>query len=209
MLDHGFEVVQINYWKELGREIQTTVGEMHGLVLLTHNSVEFSDIVQFLNKIRKKEQQTVLYISLVNSFKHIKNTLEVTPLINKRLFVVDCVSGFVIELQDSVDCVYRKPPSNLEKMKEMIMSNIRLVNPNMIVVDSLSQFINFSVPRDAELHELYKFLKNIKEDALGITNDTILLLYDDKMGSMKKLPTIFANLIIKLEVIKEKIQWED
>ena len=39
------EIVQINYWKELHKEINKTIAEIHGLVLLTHNSVFFSDIV--------------------------------------------------------------------------------------------------------------------------------------------------------------------
>lgn len=203
------EIVQVNYWRELRKEIKKTIGEMHGLVLLTHNSVEFSDIVDFLNKIKKDEHTTLLYISLVNSYKHIKQSLEKKPLVNKKLSVVDCVSGFVLELQDEINCIYRKPPYNLNEMKELIIKNIRRVNPNIIVVDSLTQFINFSSPKETDMHELYKFLKSIKEDAMGITNDTVILLYDDKMGSMKKLPTLFTNLILKLEVIREQIEWKD
>ena len=123
--------------------------------------------------------------------------------------MVDCVSGFVIELKDTIDCIYRKPPHNLEEMKDLIIKNIHITNPNIIVVDSLSQFINFSTPKDNEIRELYKFLKSIREDAIGITNDTIILLYDDKMGSMKKLPTLFTDLILRLEVIREQVEWRD
>jgi archaellum biogenesis ATPase FlaH len=119
------------------------------------------------------------------------------------------VSGFVIEHHDTTDCAYRKPPENLGEMKELIMENISLVNPNIIVVDSLSQFINFSMPKDDEIRNLYKFLKSIKEDAMGLTRDAIILIYDDKMGSMKKLPTLFTDLILKLEVIKEEYAWAD
>jgi hypothetical protein len=65
------------------------------------------------------------------------------------------------------------------------------------------------VPKEDELHELYFFLKELKDQAMSVTTDTVLLLYDDKLGSMKKLPTMFTNLILKLEVIKEKISWKD
>ena len=99
------KIVQVNIWKELRKEINKTIGRLSGLVLLTHNSVEFSDIVDFLNKIRRDEQINVLYISLINSYKHIKETLEKKPLINKKLFVVDCVSGFLIEIQDDFSCI--------------------------------------------------------------------------------------------------------
>ncbi|MEA3457266.1 MAG: hypothetical protein U9R21_01150 [Candidatus Thermoplasmatota archaeon] len=203
------EIVQVNYWREIRKDINKVVGDIHGLVLLTHNSIEFIDIVDFLNKIRKDERLTVLYISLVNSYSNIKNALKAKPLDSKELFVVDCVSGFLIEIQDSVGCVYRKPPSNLEEMKDLIMKNIRMINPNIIVMDSLTQFINFTTPKDRELHEFYKFLKSMKEDAMGLINDTVILLYDDKMGSMKKLPILFADYILKLEIIREEIEWKD
>jgi hypothetical protein len=202
-------IVQVNYWKEMRKEIKETIGNIRGVVLLTHNSVEFSDIVDFLNNIRRGKHLTVLYISLINSYSHIKNTIVEKPLESKKLFVVDCVTSFVTKHQDTTDCVYRKPPQNLGEMKELIMENIDWANPNIIVVDSLSQFINFSMPRDDEIHDLYKFLKSIKEDAMGITRDAIILIYDNKTGLMKKLPTLFTDLILKLEVIKEEYGWED
>jgi hypothetical protein len=204
-----FKVVQLNYWKEMRKEINKTFDSLHGLVLLTHNSIEFSDIIDFLNNLRRNQEKTVLYISLINSYSLIKQTLQAHPLPLKKLFVVDCVSGFLIELQDLIQCVYRRPPLDLKEMKNLIMKNIQWSNPNIIVVDSISQFINFTTPTDEELQSLYIFLKSIKEDALGITRDAIILLYDDKMGSMKKLPTMFTDAIMKLEVIKEKPEWKD
>jgi archaellum biogenesis ATPase FlaH len=202
-------IVQVNYWKEIRKEINKTFESLHGLVLLTHNSIEFSDIIDFLNDLRRNQETTVLYISLISSYNHIKQTLQIHPLPSKKLFVVDCVSGFLLELQDSVQCVYRKPPSNLDEMKNLIMKNIQWSNPNIIVVDSISQFINFTTPTDEELRNLIIFLKSIKEGALGITRDVIILLYDDKIGLMKKLPTMFTDVIMKLEVIKEKPEWKD
>ena len=203
------EVVQVNYWREIRKEINKTIDNIQGLVLLTHNSVEFTDIIDFLNKVRKKEKKTILYISLVNSYSNIKKQLEIKPLDSIKFFVVDCVSNFIIEHEDTIDCIYSNPPYNLEGMKELILENIGVSQPNIIVIDSLSQFINFSIPTDEELHNLYSFLKLLRKDALGILNDTIILLYDDKMGPMKKLPTLFIDIIIKLEVIREKIKWRD
>jgi hypothetical protein len=204
-----FQVAQVNYWKEIRKELDKTFKSLHGVILLTHNSVEFTDLIEFLKNMRGNQQTTVLYISLINSYSHIKNTLQTHPLPLKKLFVVDCVSGFLIEIQDSIYCVYRKPPNNLEEMKNLIMKNIQWSNPNIIVVDSISQFINFTVPTDEELHNLYEFLLSIKEDTLGVTCDAIILVYDDRLGSMKKLPTMFTDAILKLEVIKEKPEWKD
>jgi len=202
------KIIQINYWKESRKELNKIIGEMNGLVLLTHNSVEFPGIVDFLNIIKKNEQTILLYISLINSYRHIKQSLETAPLIKKKLVVVDCASGFV-EIPDTIDCAYRQPPSNLEELKNLIMTNIHRVNPNMVVIDSLTQFINFTMPKDQEVHELYKFLRSIKGNAIGITCDTIILTYDDRMGSMKRLPTLFTDMILKLEVIREKVEWKD
>ena len=203
------KVVQVNYWKEIRKEINKTLESIHGLVLLTHNSIEFSDLIDFLNNLHRNQRATVLYISLINSYNHIKQTLQAYPLLLKKLYVVDCVSGFLLDQQDTINCVYRKPPQNLEEMKYLIIKNIQWSNPNIVVVDSISQFINFTVPTEAELHNLYSFLRSIKEDALGIIRDAIILLYNDKMGSLKKLPTMFTDVIIKLEVIKEKPEWKD
>jgi hypothetical protein len=202
-------VVQVNYWKEIKKEINEEINSMHGLVLVTHNSVEFSDVVDFFNIIRKDEDITILYISLINSYSHIKRVLEEKLMPSKKLFVVDCVSGFLIEIQDEIQCVYRRPPRNLKEMKQLIVNNLHLCSPHIVVIDSLSQYINFSVPKEDELHELYFFLKELKDQAMSVTTDTVVLLYDDKLGSMKKLPTMFTNLILKLEVIKEKVSWKD
>ena len=204
------QVVQINYWIEIRKEINKTFDSLHGLVLLTHNSIEFSDLIEFLKNIRKNQKTTILYISLINSYSHIKQTIQAHPLPSKKLFVVDCVSWFVLEVQDTIGCVYRKPPTNLEEMKNLIIKNIQWSNPDIIVVDSISQFINFTTPTEEELYNLYAFLQSIKEHALNnIARDTIILLYNDKLGPMKKLPTMFTDTIIKLEVIKEKPGWKD
>lgn len=202
-------VVQVNYWKEIRKEINKTFGCLHGLILLTHNSIEFSDLVDFLNNIRRNQETTVLYISLINSYNHIQQTLQTYPLPSKKLFVVDCVSRFLHEIQDTDYCVYKKPPQNFEEMKNLIMKNVQWSNPNIIVVDPISQFINFTIPTDEELLNLYVFLHSMKEDMLCFTRDIVILVYDDKMGSMKKLPTMSTDAIMKLEVIKEEPVWID
>ena len=203
------KIIQVHYWKKMMKETNEVIGKLYGIVLLIHNSVEFSDIVDFLNKIRSDEQLHVLYISLVNSYSRIKETLKEHPLKSKQLFVVDCVSGFLIELRDSPECAYRKPPGNLEQLKELLMKFIGSQNPNIVVIDSMSQFINFSTPTEEELEDFYKFLRSIKENIWGLSNDSIILLYDDKVGYLQSLPTISIDLILKLEVIREKPRWKD
>jgi len=209
LLKSKHKIIQVNYWKKMMKETNELVGKLHGIILLIHNSVVFSDIVDFLNKIRPDEHIQVLYISLINSYANIKNILKEHPIRSKDLFVVDCVSGFVIELHDTPECAYRKPPSNLDQLKELLLKNIKNQNPNIVMIDSLSQFINFSMPTDEELNNFYRFLHSIKENIWGLKEDSIILLYDDKFGQLQSLPTMSIDLILKYEVIRKKPGWKE
>jgi len=204
------KIIQENCWKEIRNEIPAILKDLSGIVLLTHNSLEFINIIDFLNKIKPDHFSNVLYISLIRSYNYMQLALEKRPLDQKKIFFIDCVSGYAFQPADNVDdCFYHKPPQTLSELKDIVKFGIEKCNPDIIVTDSLSQFINFTSPQDIELSELYNFLISIREDILGITCYAIILLYDDKMGSMKKLPTLFTDLVLKLEVIKEKMQWQD
>jgi hypothetical protein len=189
-------------------ETGEVIGKLHGIVLLIHNSVEFSDVVSFLNKVRRDDKLIVLYISFVNSYRHIKQTLQEYPLKSKKLFVVDCVSGFVNEFKDSPECLYRKLPTSLEHLKVLLMKNINFFNPNIVIIDSMSQFINFSIPTEYELNDFYKFLQFFKGNIWGLKEDSLILMYDDKFGELQSLPTVSIDLILKYEVIRGKPRWK-
>jgi archaellum biogenesis ATPase FlaH len=150
----------------------------------------------------------MLYISFTNSYSYIKQVLLEKQFESKKLFVIDCVSGFVIELHDTPECAYRKPPANLEQLKELLLKNINIYNPNIVVIDSMSQFINFSTPTEEELNNFYRFLQSLKENVWGLKEDSIVLLYDDKVGQLQSLPTVSIDLILKYEVIREKPRWK-
>ena len=203
MLKREQKIIQVNYWKKMLKETNDVIDKLHGVVLLIHNSVEFADIIDFLNKIRPKKNLVVLYISLINSYSYIKEVLRENPLKSKQMFVIDCVSGFLVELKDTSDCIYKKSPLNLEELKKLLLRNIAIQNPDIVVIDSMSQFINFSTPTEEELSKFYLFLKSLKEDIFGLSDDAIILLYDDKIGHLQSLPTISVDLILKLEVIRD------
>ena len=92
------------------------------------------------------------------------------------------------------------------ELREMIELGIQKANPDVIILDSLSQFINFSQPTDDDIFILYRFLGMIRENVLNIEQSTFLLLYDDKMMKTNHLPKIGTDLIIKLEK-EEPIQF--
>jgi hypothetical protein len=200
----------INYWKEIQNEIPNTLADLSGIVLLTHNSAEFTNIIDFLNKIRPDNFSNVLYISLVRSYEYMRLALEQKPLDKKRIFFIDCVSGFAFPPEDNIDdCMYHKPPNTLRELKEIIEFGLKKCNPDIVVLDSLSQFINFSKPTEFELNELSQFLQSLRKDDLNIIQKTLILLYDSKMSFMQGLPKLSTDLILKLEVFKEEMRWKD
>jgi len=44
------KIIQGNYWKEIQNEIPDILEDISGIVLLTHNSLEFTNIIDFLIK---------------------------------------------------------------------------------------------------------------------------------------------------------------
>ncbi len=223
------DVITINYWKEIRNEISDILKDLKGIILLTHNSMEFTDIVDILNKTRPDHFLSVLYISLIRSYEFMKLALDKKPLDNKRIFFIDCVSGFAFPPEENIDdCLYHKPPLNLEEMKEIIGYGIEKSNSDIIVLDSLTQFINFSRPTEHEITDLYKFLRTLKASS-NIIQDTFILLYDSRMNMMQNLPKMYIDMmlydsrmsmvqnlpkmyidmILKVEVLKEISWWKD
>lgn len=204
------DIVNINFWKEIHREISDTLSDMKGVVLLAHNSIEFTDILDLLNMIKSDRDITILYISLVRSYDLMNLALNRKSLDKKQLFFIDCVSKLAFPSeQDLDDCLFLKPPYNFEEMKEIIKIGIEKSEPEIIVIDSITQFINFSRPTEQELNSFYRFLHTLKEHELNIFQDTFILLYDSRMSMMQNLPKFLTDLILKVEILKEESRWKD
>ena len=191
---------QIQYWRSIQKEINETLGNLTGLTLVLHNSAQFSDVVSFLNKVQKNSRSKVLYFSFTTSYDHIKTTLEQCTLNGKEIHVVDMVSGFLLEIQDNIDCVFRKPPQTIEEMKMVMFKNINRVKPDIVFVDSLLQFFNLSNPSEQDVQKMYQFFGSLKEAFMASEIKTIILMYDEKHGRMEKLPLIFTDLILKMDM---------
>jgi hypothetical protein len=208
MVKRKTEIVGINYWKRIREEKDGVIGNLHGLVFLIHNSAEFPQIINFLNQVKPNKKLVVLYFSLINSYSNISSILKKKPTPNKEFHVIDCVSMFLGDLEDTTHCIYLKPPQNLKELKQIILDNIQRVNPNIFMVDSLSQFINFTLPSPEELRDFYFFLKDIRESVSGLTDDAVILLYDDTFGSLRSLPVMNVDLILKFELIRDEVRWK-
>lgn len=204
------EIININYWKEIHKEISELLKNLRGIVIVTHNSIEFTEIVDLLNRIRPGHFLNILYISLIRSYDFMRLALEQKTLVQKKITFIDCVSGYAFPSDDNIDnCLYHEPPHKLEQMKQIITFGIEKCNPDIVVVDSLSQFINFSRPTEHEMSEFYKFLHSLRTSSLNVIQDTFILFYDTKLGVMQNLPKFSTDLILKIEVLKEEPRWRD
>jgi len=194
----------VNYWKEIEKNLSDELKNLRGIVLLIHNSMEFTDIIDFLQHVRQGQFLNVLYISLVRSYDYIKKALELKPLDQKRMMFIDCVSGYAFPIEENLDeAFYHKPPQNLDEMKDIIRFGIEKTNADMIIIDSLSQFISFTQPTEDGIVELYEFLRTLKEGTMNVMQNTVLLLYDSKLGVMQNLPKTSMDLILRIEIGKK------
>lgn len=63
------EFVDIKYWKEVTEEIGSIAGDEWNIMLLTHNSLEIDDIMQFFKELTLKKR--IVCISLTKTCSHI------------------------------------------------------------------------------------------------------------------------------------------
>jgi len=200
---------KLNYWREIEKNITEELKNLKGITLIVHNSVEFTDIIEFLQNYRPGEFLAVLYISLVRSYDYMKNALELKTLDDKRMIFIDCVSGYAFPVDDKVNSAfYHKPPQTLEELKEIIQFGIEKINPELVILDSLSQFINFSHSTEEEFSELCNFLNTLKQNQINTNQKVFMLLYDNKLGIMESLPKNQIDNILKMEKIKKENFWK-
>jgi hypothetical protein len=182
---------EINYWHLMNKEIDEVFKNLNGI----------TRCIDFFNKVKSNHFTDVLYISLTRSYDYMRHALEQKPLIQKRIFIIDCVSGFAFPTEKLTDvCLYHKPPRDIHIMKDIIHFGIEKTNPDIIVIDSLSQFINFSKSTDQEVDEFYAFLHSLRTQMLNLVTNTFILLFDTNLGEMANLPTQDVDTILKLEV---------
>jgi hypothetical protein len=192
---------EIRYWRAIHTEIDEVLKNLEGIILVCHDSIEFIQLIDFINKIKSNHFTNLLYISLTRSQDYMRQVLKQKPIEKKQIFFIDCVSGFAFPTEENIDsCMYHKPPRDFQTMKEIIHFGIERTNSEIVIIDSLSQFVNFSKPNGLELEEFYKFLNDIRNQEINLTNNTFIFLFDTKMGVLSHLPTQGIDSIIKLEI---------
>ncbi len=202
--DEGYEVVAVNYWKSANNEFKRIMLDFWNTLLLIHDSLEFKEIVGFLNKIPYPGK--IMYISLTKTNGAIKPNFK---NLKSKIFVIDCVSNMVFEKKGTADCLFEQAPSNLNEMIELIEKDLKNIKPDLIILDSLSQFIDFSSISTLKGRELYDFLDYLKSK-YSRTPHKFILLYDNILSKeLANLPTTGVDVILKYEVIMGRVDWKD
>jgi len=198
-MKEGFEIVAVNYWKSVNNEIKRILLDFWNTFLLIHDSLDFADIVGFLNKMPYPGK--IMYISLTKSNDSMKPHLKD---LKSKIFIIDCVSSMIFEKKGSQDCQFEPTPSSLNEMMELIEKYIQIVKPDLIVIDSFSQFIDFSSVSMHKGKELYEFLDQLKKK-YARTPYRFLLLYDNVLSKeLVNLPFTSVDVILKYEIITRR-----
>jgi predicted secreted acid phosphatase len=195
----GFEIVAVNYWKSVNNEIKRILLDFWNTFLLIHDSLDFADIVGFLNKMPNPGK--IMYISLTKSNDSMKPHLKD---LKSKIFIIDCVSSMIFETKASQDCQFEPTPASLNEMMELIEKYILIVKPDLIVIDSFSQFIDFSSVSMHKGKELYEFLDQLKKK-YARTPYRFLLLYDNVLSKdLVNLPFTSVDVILKYEILTRR-----
>lgn len=196
------EVIAISYWKEVRKELSKILFSFWNTLLLIHNSIDFVDLTEFINRLPYRGK--IVYITSTKTYDSL------VPYFNKvdaDFHVVDCVSSVLFEMKDTRDCTFIYPPENLVVMAKLIEKKIQEINPDFIIIDSLSMFIDFSSFSKSDNVKLQNFLKYL-EDKRGSTPCRFILLYDESVSSkLGQFPSYHIDIILKLEVTKGRILW--
>ena len=199
------ELITINYWKDVKKDIDNLLFSRWNTMLLIHNSSQFSDLLDFFNKLPFTRK--ILYISMSRTFDSIKSYLK--PPNFKRLtkvYVVDCVSSLLFKEKKDKGCFYEEPPSNFKELAKLIDRYILKLNPELVVLDSLKQFVDFSVEFSSSNSKIwYAFLNYLRNRSES--SRKFILLYDG--NPPKIIPRTNIDLILKLEVVRDYIPWKD
>lgn len=195
------EVLAVNYWKETRKDLKKVLSEPWKTLLLFHNSKEVKEIVDFIKKLSGAKR--ILYISLTKTDNAIRPYFDDMAT---SLFIVDCVSGGVFEKKNTRTSFYENPPSTIDEMSRLNDKYITELYPDYIILDSLSQFIDFSTTTPKNTENLYDFLNTLKNSRNSCKS--ILLYMDTSSKSVAFVPSYDVDIILKMEVISDKVYWK-
>lgn len=208
-MEEDLEVIGVNYWKGIKKDrLSNELLRDWNTLLLIHNSAEFEEIAFFLSSLPSAKR--IIYISLTKGYDSLKTNVERLnskyKIYGSKMIVIDCISTTIFEKKSTRDCIYEFPPSNLKEIIVLINKYLQKYNPDVVIIDSLSQIIDFtSISTNHDVYSFINYLKNLR----ATTVCRFILLYDDFLRKeLKSIPMFFIDITLKLEVIKDKVLWK-
>lgn len=192
-----------NYWKEVRKELPGLTRELPNVLLLIHNSAEFEQMVDFINFL--PDSSMVLYVSLTKTYESLKPFF---GLSKQELFIVDCVSQLLLIKEPGPHCLYARPPGSLPEIIDLVSAACKSVKPHFIIIDSLSQFIDFSSFSDLP-SSVFDFYEQLKVLDNKLYTKSILLYDENRFMSLKNVPVYYFDMIMRMEVKEQKTLWQD
>lgn len=185
----------IRCWEEVSQKIDDSLKYVSHTALFVHNAAEIEDITAIFKNLHSSK---VLYISMTRTYDAVKASL---PLLASTTIFVDCISGGVFLGSPPKNCLFKPMPADVPGLIKLIASTAAEVNPEHIIIDSISQFIDFTGRGiDREGYDLIQKLRSLTSKNL--------LLYDENMAQLTDFPTMLISSIYRIEVIRTKIRWE-
>ena len=199
-----YEVIGVNYWKEVKKDLKNTLSGFWNSLLLIHNSEDFKEIINFLSNL--PYSGNVTYISLT------KTSEAITPFFmmsKRKLFIVDCVSSALFEKVNTESCFFENPPSSLTEIEKLMDTYLKKLNPDIMILDSLSQFCDFSSVSTSNTGQVNNFL-NYLQKKNSTTHCKFVIIYENlDSKELRFLPVFNLNMILRMEILKARIDWKD
>lgn len=197
----------IHYWMEAKNQLERLLFREWNVMMLIHNSIEFQEIIEFINKMPYTNRMA--YITMNKTCNSVKPYFQEPYFrLMTKVSIVDCISKRIMKKEKIKGCYAENPPSNLKEMAVLIDKYLATINPDLVVLDSLSKFIDFNTENDNQW--LFKFLNYLRSRS-SETGRKFVLLYDDTTSNdiIGGLPRYNIDLIFKLEEkkMKKKIAW--
>ncbi|MCE8422400.1 MAG: hypothetical protein J5U17_11070 [Candidatus Methanoperedens sp.] len=199
----GYEVIAVNYWREVKLDIKKILSGFWNTLLFIHNCEDFKEVVDFFKQMPYTGK--IVYISLTKTNDIIITQFKDT---NFKMFVVDCISKMLFEKLDTDKCFFEDAPSDLSQVFILIEKYLKKMNPDLLIIDSVTPFINFSTYSRSEIQQFEQFLEKFREKN-ALTACKFILIYEDLLlKELKYLPTLEVDVVLKMDVLVGRINWE-
>ncbi len=194
------EVTSVIYWQDVTREVEDRISEGGDILLVIHNATDFSDLAEFINKVPFR---TIIYISLTKTFETIQPALK---RLSKNVHVVDCISTSLLSEAPKGKCTYRDLPQTLRDMSKIIEEFSMAHNHSYIFLDSLSHFLDFSMPEGKE--SSFMFFSNVKEAMKTNFCKAVMLYSVEGNQSLRSIPYSHVNSVMGVDISRTSVDWE-